>query len=469
MLGGLIVQRNKSRIRHGLKCPPYPAFYFGGIFMDLLTGKIKKLFFGYLSAAFGSALISSIYGLVDMATVGQYQGPDGTAALAVVAPVWNIIYSLGLLTGIGGSVIFSTKRGGEKDGKENQYFTAAVIGSLILAAAAWLGIIFFEKPVLTFFGADESLLLLAQKYLLPIKFVFPLFLFNQMFAAFLRNDGDPVLATVGVLSGGIFNIFGDWFFVFPCDMGIFGAGLATAIGSAISFAVMMTHFFGKKNTLRFERPERLFIKLKEISVTGFSTFFIDVAMGILTVLFNRQIMRYLDSSALAIYGPIINISTFVQCCAYSVGQAAQPIISTNFGAGNGKRIKETLRYALLSTAFFAVFWTGLSMAVPNLYIRIFMNPTPEILTLAPDIIRAYSVSFILLPFNIFSTYYFQAIMKPKAAFPVSVARGLVISGILITVLPMFADAFSLWFAMPITELLVAVYAAATMAKYTKKL
>lgn len=65
--------------------------------MALLRGNIKTLYFKYLSAAFGSALISSIYGIVDMAMVGQYQGPDGTAALAVVAPVWNVIYSIGLL------------------------------------------------------------------------------------------------------------------------------------------------------------------------------------------------------------------------------------------------------------------------------------------------------------------------------------------------------------------------------------
>lgn len=68
--------------------------------------------------------------------------------------------------------------------------------------------------------------------------MFPFFLFNQMLAAFLRNDDDPGLATLGVLSGGIFNVFGDYFFVFPCDMGIYGAGLATAIGSVISFLVL---------------------------------------------------------------------------------------------------------------------------------------------------------------------------------------------------------------------------------------
>ena len=384
--------------------------------------------------------------------------------------MWNIIYSLGLLVGIGGSVIFSTRRGSAgRDGSENQYFTAAVIGAVALSLLAWIGIMWFEQPVLTFFGADASLLTLAQRYMRPIRYVFPLFLFNQMLAAFLRNDGDPGLATLGVLSGGVFNVFGDYFFVFTCDMGIYGAGLATAIGSGISFLVMLTHFLRRRNTLRMVKPERLFRKLWEISVTGFSTFFIDVAMGILTVLFNRQIMQYLGANALAIYGPIIQVSTFVQCCAYSVGQAAQPIISTNFGAGKGGRIRETLRLALWRTAFFGVFWTALSIACPNVYIRIFMAPTPEILDMAPAIIRTYALSFLLLPFNIFSTYYFQAIMKPKAAFIVSVARGLVISGVLILVLPALVSADALWFAMPVTELLTALYTAAALRRYTRGL
>lgn len=438
--------------------------------MDLLNGKIKPMYLKYLSAAFGSAMISSIYSIVDTAMVGQYHGPQGTAALAVVAPVWNIIYSLGLLMGIGGSVIFSTKRGSEKsDGSENQYFTSSVVGSVALSVLVWIGAICFERPILTFFGADEALLAMAQDYLRPIKYVFPLFLFNQMLAAFLRNDGSPGLATLGVLFGGVFNIFGDYFFVFTCDMGIYGAGLATAIGSGISFVVMLTHFFSRKNTLRPVKPENLMRKLREITVTGFSTFFIDVAMGILTVLFNRQIMKYLGANALAIYGPIIQVSTFVQCCAYSVGQASQPIISTNFGAGKGERIKETLRLALLTTVFFGVFWTALSLACPNVYIRIFMAPTPEILDMAPAIVRTYALSFLLLPFNIFSTYYFQAIMKPQAAFIVSVARGLVISGILITVLPGMISADAIWLAMPITELLVMLYAAVAIRKYTRAL
>ena len=439
--------------------------------MDLSRGDIRPIYFRYLSAAFGSAMITSIYSVVDMAMVGQYQGPDGTAALAVVAPIWNVIYSLGMLMGIGGSVLFSTLRGrGEGNRQEeNAYFTAATVGSVGLALLAWAVLLLFETPILRFCGADGNMLQLARSYLAPIRLLFPFFLLNQLLAAFLRNDGNPGLATAGVLAGGVFNMVGDYVFVFPMDMGMYGAGLATALGSALTFCVLMTHFKSRKHTLVLQRPTRLFHRLREISVTGFSTFFVDVAMGILTVLFNRQIMKYLGTDALAVYGPIVNVSTFVQCCAYSVGQAAQPLLSVNFGAGQGRRIASVLRYALFTVAGFGIFWTVLSMAVPNLYVRLFMKPTAAILELAPSIIRRYSLSFLLLPLNIFSTYYFQALMKPATAMIVSVFRGCVISGALILLLPTVAGPDAVWFAMPLTELVVAGYAVYHIGKNTRDL
>ena len=434
--------------------------------MDLLKDKIKPMYFKYLTAAFGSALISSIYGVVDAAMVGQYQGPEGTAALAVVSPVWNIIYSLGLLTGIGGSVLFSTMKGSnEKDNKKsNEYFTVAVIGTIILSIITWIAIIFFDTQLLTLFGAEETLLPLAKRYLLPVKFVVPSFLFTQLISAFLRNDNDPALATKAVLLGGIFNVFGDYFFVFVLNLGIMGAGIATAMGSVFSLIIMATHFFNGRNTLRLVKPVNMLSKLKVICTTGFSTFFIDVAMGILTMLFNRQILKYLGTDALSVYGIIINISTFVQCCAYSIGQASQPIISVNFGASYKERINEVLKYALMTAALFGIIWTLAAELAPNMFVRIFMTPTEAILKIAPGIIRSYGISFLLLPFNIFSTYYFQAIMKPDTAFMVSVGRGAVISGLLIYFLPVIVGSNAIWFAMPITELIVSVFVAINMLK-----
>lgn len=439
--------------------------------MNFLTSKIRPMYFKYLVAAFGSALISSIYGVVDMAMVGQYQGADGTAALAVVSPVWNIIYSLGLLMGIGGSVVFSNLRGKSEENhkKSNEYFTAALIGVVALAVITWVIVILFDRELLLLFGAEETLLPLARRYIFPVKFVVPSFLFTQLMAAFLRNDGNPALATRAVLFGGFFNVFGDYFFVFVMDMGITGAGLATGMGSVFSLLIMLTHFRSKKNTLKLKKPENLFFMLKTISITGFSTFFIDVAMGILTMLFNRQILKYLGTEALSVYGIIINISTFVQCCAYSIGQASQPIISTNLGAGKGERISQILKYALGTAAVFGLIWTALAEFAPTLFVNIFMTPTENILAIAPNIIRSYGISFILLPLNIFSTYYFQALMKPATSFVVSVSRGALVSGIFIYLLPAIAGADAIWFSMPLTELIVAIYVIAMIIKYTKQL
>lgn len=439
--------------------------------MDFLTDKIRPMYFRYLSAAFGSALISSIYGVVDMAMVGQYQGPQGTAAMAVFSPIWNIIYSLGLLMGIGGSVLFSTLRGESERNRErsNEFFTAAVIGTGILAALTWAAVIFFDRALLRLFGAEETLLPLARWYVLPVKFAVPSFLFTQLMSAFLRNDGDPGLATKAVIFGGVFNVFGDYFFVFVLNLGILGAGLATVLGSVLSLAIMCSHFFSPKNTLHFVKPTKLLGKLKTITVTGFSTFFIDVAMGILTVLFNRQILKYLGTDALSVYGIIINISTFVQCCAYSIGQASQPIISMNFGANQGSRIREVLKYAVGTAFVFGLIWTMAALTFPKAFVRIFMTPTDSILQIAPAIIRSYGISFLLLPLNIFSTYYFQAILKSAASFLVSVARGAVISGILILVLPAVTVPESIWFAMPITELIVSLFVAQRMVHYTRQL
>ena len=434
----------------------------------LLTGDVKKLYFHYLSAAFGSALIVAVYSIVDCAVVGQYEGSLGVAALATVAPVWNIIYSLGLLFGIGGAVLMSAAKGRRDERTARQLFTEALIGATAAAGAIWLIIIFFDAPMLRFFGADDELLPLARRYLLPVKFAVPLFLYGQFLAAFLRNDNAPGKATAAVLSGGIFNIVGDCVFVFVFHMGIFGAGLATALGQLLSILILCSHFFSKKCTLRLAWPERFGTDIARIMATGFSTFFIDIAMGILSLMFNNQIMRYAGPSALAVYGVIININTLVQACSYGIGQAAQPLISVNLrGRGRPGASARPFSGAWLRLRLCPLSGPALPWASHCSLQEFFMKPDQKVLAIAAPIMRSYFVSFLLLPLNIFSTYYFQAIMKPGASFLVSVLRGLVISGGLIYVLPMIGGDKLLWFAMPVTELVVAVMVVVFMIRFNR--
>lgn len=437
--------------------------------MNLLKSKVKPMYFKYLVAASGSAMVASIFGMVDAMMVGNYHGPSGNAALAVFNPVWSIIYSLGLLAGIGGSVLFATARGRKDEKTAQEYFTLSVIFGFVLSAAAVMVFGLFHEPLFVLFGANEELLALAKRYLTPILFAVPCCLFSNILSAFLRNDGNPDLATVAVIAGGVFNIVGDYVCVFVLDMGIAGAGLATAIGQYMGIAVMMLHFASKKNTLRLVKLTHVLEKLRNITVNGFSTAISDLAMGIIGVLFNRQIMRYLGADALAVYGIITQITAFAQCLAYGAGQAAQPIISQNYGAGQYGRIKECLKYGLYTSVAFGIFWVGVMLLLPEVFVRLFMTPTPAVLEIAPGIFRAYGISYLLLPFNLFATYYFQAMMKANISMVASVARGAVVSGALIMLLPVIAGADSVWYAMVITELLVAAYGAYHMIKTTRTL
>ena len=144
------------------------------------------------------------------------------------------------------------------------------------------------------------------------------------------------------------------------------------------------------------------------------------------------------------------------------------LISSIYGVVDAAMVGQYQGPADKTAAVFGVVWTLAAELVPNGFVRIFITPTDSILSIAPGIIRRYGISFLLLPFSIFSTYYFQAMMKPSTAFVVSVSRGAVISGILIYLLPVIAGASGIWFAMPITELVVAVFMAVMMRRCQKQ-
>lgn len=437
--------------------------------MDLLRDKIKPIYLKLLYTSIGSALITSIFAIVDAMMVGNYHGPDGTASLAVFNPVWSFVYSLAIISSIGGSVLYAKLKGEENSEKANEYFTITIIFGIFLSIIAFLIIVLFEEPLFRFFGADDTLLNLASKYLVCIKYAIPFCIFSSIFSSFLRNDNNPFLATLAVIIGGIFNGVGDYLFVFTFDMGIFGAGLATSVGLVISTLIMMLHFFKKNNTLKLVKPTKVLKRIIKITITGFPAGVTDLSLGIISILFNHQIMKYFGTSELAVYGIITQITAFVQCCAYGTGQAAQPIMSQNYGSKNYLRIKECLKYGIITSIIVGIFWTIITILIPNGFVHLFMDPTEEVLKIAPRIIRTYSISYLLLVINIFITYYLQAIMKPNGSLILSILRGVVISGIIIIILPIIFDNYSIWFTMLITEIIVLIISLIIVKNTTNKL
>ena len=127
--------------------------------MDILKDRVKPLYFKYLVAASGSAMVASIFGMIDAMMVGKYHGPSGNAAIAIFTPVWSFVYSLGILSGIGGSVLFANKRGSGNEKSAQEHFSLSIIYGVVLSVLAMIIIGLFSIPPKKIMeGADVVLL-----------------------------------------------------------------------------------------------------------------------------------------------------------------------------------------------------------------------------------------------------------------------------------------------------------------------
>jgi putative MATE family efflux protein len=424
--------------------------------MDLLKGNIGKVYSRYLFTSLGSAVVMSIYSFVDTIAVGQYEGPNGSAVMAVVNPLYGVIVFFAILCGIGGSVLMSNAKGIGNTEKGNTLFTIALITMSLLTAILWIVFVFFARNIFSLFGADAHLMPLVMSYAKWIIGFCPIFLFSIFLACFIRNDGNPALVMRAIISGAVFNIFGDWFLVFPLGMGMSGAGLATVIGTAIQTVILCTHFFTKRCNLKLVKPKKLLSSVKQIMATGIASAFLDLANVVLSSILNNTIMRYGGTSALAVFGVAATVSSLFQALFSGVGQAIQPIVSTNFGAGKIVRIHKTFTMAIITISIMGAVFTCLGLFFPNSIVRLLMNATPEILEITPRIIRTYFLLFLCMGINVFATYYLQSILKTKESLIISFLRGIIISGTLLITLPLVFGLNGVWWAMPISECLVAI-------------
>ncbi len=429
--------------------------------MDLLAADIKKVYLQYFFASLGGSLALPIYGLIDMAMVGKFYGPIGVATMAIFMPIWTVLFGFGFLTGVGGAVLFSNFKGIDENSREaDEVFTASVLLSTFFSLIIWFCLFSYETQILTALGAQDELLELSREYLFPIKILAPTFGYLQILCAFLRNDKSPALVTKGIFVGGVFNIIGDYVFIFVFEWGMTGAAIATAGGALISSLYMCTHFFSSQNTLKLVLPTniiKLFIHIRNIILNGFPTFFVDVALGLLTLIFIHQILYYADEDSLAIYGIIVNITVCVRCFAFAVGHASQPILSVNFGAKKNERVVKLLKYNLITILLVTALWFFVLILKPNLFVHLFMEPTESVLAISPAIIRTYALAYLFLPFNVYCSAFTQALLMPKFSIAISLMNGIILSGIFLYILPFAFGGFSLWLATPLAELCTAIF------------
>lgn len=438
--------------------------------MDFLTADIRKLYRKYLLLSLGSAMVTSIYSFVDTIAVGQAVGPMGTAAIAVLNPFFSVMVFLGVLCGIGGAVLMANAKGEGFEERGNAYFTAALVLIACIIAVGWVVFLFFHEQVFTFFGATAENMPYVLDYGKWLVWCFPAYVLPIFLGAYLRNDGAPGLATLGVITGGLWNCFGDWLLCFPLDMGMAGAAIATVSGASLQAVIMATHFLRKGRChLRLVWPQHLFRDIRRIITVGFGAGVLDLGNVLIAIIINNQIMRYGNVEALSVYGVVGTTSLLFQALFCGVGQAAQPLVSTNYGARKLERVQTVRSMGLVSVVVMGVCFMLVGELFPEAITKFFIAATPEVLAVAPMVFRCYFIFFLFLGITVFATYYLQSIMREHKAMTISVLRSLVLSSVMLFLLPLFLGLAGVFLAMPVSEALVAALALVFIQRYGRRL
>ena len=420
---------------------------------DLLNHHIDKLFYKFLFPSIGSSMVTSIYVLADTIMIGWGVGAEGIVALNILLPLFALFHATGYLFGIGGGVLMSVANGKSDKNLANIYFSASVFLQIVFSVAYFTVGTIFMQDIAYMLGATQNnidLVIEYEKYLLWFSFVF---MFSANLQSFVRNDNAPKHAMYSVISGGVLNIILDYILIFKFHMGMTGASVATVIGTSFTILLLLTHFLSRHNTMKLVKNVFDFKIVKHIFKSGFSSFLIELSAGTTIFLLNIQLIRYIGDIGVVAYGIISNVSFVALSLFNSVSQAAQPIMSINFGSNKKGRVLKVKKLGLITAGAFglAVFIFG--FLFPNQIVYIFLTPTPEILTLAQTAIRLYFVAFVLISLNLFYSTYFQAITMQRVSFTISVLRGFILNSLFVFLMPIIFGSNGLWLAIPISELI----------------
>lgn len=432
---------------------------------DLLDADIKKTFFKYLIPSVGGMLGTSLYVLGDTMIVGRALGGQGLAALNVSIPINNVFNGMGLLFGIGGSTALSISKGQRDEEKLNDIFSKSMIMAFIVGAILTFIRIFFLDEFAILLGASENTFQMARDYLGVLMSFSMAFLLNVSLTVFVRNDGAPRLAMAGMLTGSIMNVILDYVFVYIFGWGMAGVGFATGLSPVIGLIILSVHFIRKKNDIHFIIPKPNFKTIRRIIANGAPSFIVELSAGIVIFAFNIALSGISGDVGIAAYSIIANLSLIFAAIFIGVGQAVQPIVSYNYGAGRMERVYDTAKLAIYTSLGLGLLFYGLGLFFPEFLVSLFIKADVELLNMAVRGIRFYFLAFILMGVNVALTSFIQSKEYARVSLIISLLRGFILILVILFILPRFIGIDGVWLTLPIVELLTTIIALFYFEKY----
>ena len=371
-----------------------------------------------------SMLVTNIYNLADTYFVSTL-GNSASGAVGVVFALMGLIQAFGFTFGMGSGSILSRKLG--KGDVESARITASTGFAMALLCGMLISTfgLLFITPFMTLLGSTITILPYATDYSTFILIAAPAMTCSCVLNNVLRYEGKALFSMMGLVSGAILNLFGDFFLIEILDMGIAGAGISTMLSQYVSLFILLLPFLRKQvqTRIRFSLVSRSLKSYTEILSVGFPSLLRQGLNSISGMTLNWCAASFGDA-AIASMSIVSRVMNFLFCITIGIGQGFQPVSAFNYGAEKFDRVKKAFRFTVIF-CMGIMFLTGIfGFVFAEPIVKLFRDD-PRVVEIGVKALRMTVPALLILPISTAANMLCQSIGKAKqASFLASTRSGL---------------------------------------------
>lgn len=407
-----------------------------------------------------------LFTIVDGIFVGNGVGATALGAVNIVLPYILILLALYMLVAVGGATVTAIRFGrGDKEGANLAFlhaFAAIFAVSVVLTVVG----VCFTRQLGYLLGANEAYIDYVTDYTFWYSvFIIPAGL-SILLQFFGRNDGASMLVMVSTAVCSALNIFLDWLFVFPMQMALKGAAIATGISQTVGFLMLLSHFVLKKGDLRIRRFRPDAKLFRKILMRGAPESIAQFASPVSILCLNYVMLRMIGEIAVNAFSVIGYIASFSVAVFYGVSEGAQPLIGNAYGEKNESDLKFYFRVSLLIAFVGSLLLYLLFLIVSPNICRLF-GLDAETLAFTVQKLPKYAINFVFMSLNTILSAYLYSTKRTDAAVTLNLLRSFVFTVSVILILPTLFGAELIWYTAAVYEAL-SLLAALLLVRATEK-
>jgi len=410
----------------------------------------------------------SFYTMVDGLFVSNLISTEALSAINLTAPIIQLVTAISTMLATGGSAVIMKKIGEEKSEEANEDFTFLILVNIVVGIIMCILGYLIMDSVFASMDLSENVSNYCSQYLSRyLLFTVPILLMNN-FTLYLIASEKATLSLVCSVAGGILNIILDYVFISMLEMGISGAAVATGLGYSVTAFVGLFIFSKKSNLIHFKKPVFRFKVLVSSASNGSSEMATALVTGIITLMFNWTMLKYVGEDGVAAITIIMYVLMFASSLYTGYSYGVAPMISFYYGEKNHKKLKKLINTSLKVIGGISIVTVFVSFVFTKPLVSIFARPDNPVYDLAVTGNRVCTIALLFIGFNIFASGMFTALSNGLTSAVLAFSRSFVFMVITMLILPAMLGITGIWLATPVAELMALLLSMIMFFKYKKR-